>query len=420
MIELNLDKAFLNIDLASYQIKVNNIHKQLYNHVGLGSEYTYWLEYGNDITEDLLEEITGIANRIRRSADVFLVCGIGGSYLGAKAAIEMCKGLYNNDIEIIYVGNCLSSNYLVDILEYIKDKSIYLNVISKSGNTIETSISFRILKEYMKERYDDYNERIIVTTSCNEGLLRDECKKNDYLNFVVPEGIGGRYSAITPVGLFPMAVAGLDIYKIVKGYKNAQNTYSSSIIEDNKAIQYAIARRILDKQGMQIELAITYEPCMATFLEWWKQLFAESEGKNNKGIFPACACFSADLHSIGQYIQDGKHMLFETIIDVKKSNKDIVIPYDNDNLDNLNYISNKNLSKINRIVEEATYKAHTQDGGVANIVISIDKIDEYNIGNLMYFFFIACSYSVYLLEENPFDQPGVEIYKNHMNNLLKK
>ncbi|MEG0823901.1 MAG: glucose-6-phosphate isomerase [Erysipelotrichaceae bacterium] len=420
MINFNIDKTKLNETYKDYQSDVTRIHNNLNNHTGIGHEYDGWLNF--TISDDEVEHIINTADRIKNSCDVFLICGIGGSYLGAKGAIDMINGLYNDlKPEIIPIGNTFSSNYIVQVLNHIKDKDVCVNVISKSGTTAETAVAFRLIKNFMHNKYSDNecSKRIIVSTDEHLGTLNVQAKEYGYEQFNIPNNLGGRYSMMSCVGLLPMAVASIDIKQFLKGYRMAQAAFSSDIIEENAAYQYAVVRRMLEKQGNEIELLVAYETQMAYFCEWWKQLFAESEGKNGKGIFPACANFSADLHSIGQFIQDGKHVLYETLLLVKKPTYDMEFPYDKNNLDEMNYVANKSLDYINKMTQRGTYTAHTQDANVFNIIIEIEDMSAYSIGYLIYFFFKAVAMSVYLIDENPFDQPGVEVYKHHMFELLK-
>lgn len=403
-------------EISKYRKELIVAHKNLHEKTGEGSDFLGWVNLKIDVTE--LEKIKVAANKIRKQSDLLIVIGIGGSYLGARAVIDALSHSFNPK-SVIFAGNNMSPDYLNDLLDYIKDKDISLNVISKSGTTIEPAITFKVLREYIEKKYGEAGakERIFVTTDKEKGVLKDLANKKGYETFVVPDDIGGRYSVFTAVGLLPIASAGINIDKLLSGVYNAEKKYEN--IENNDCYNYAIARNILYKKKKKIEILVNYEPKLHYVSEWWKQLFGESEGKNGKGLFPASVDNSTDLHSMGQYIQEGERSLFETVIDVKKSYRDFTIKCEKDSPDKLDYLNEKSLNEINHKAMEGTIIAHT-NGNVPNIIIEVDKIDEVNIGELLYFFEKACGISGYLLGVNPFNQPGVEAYKKEMFRLLGK
>ena len=422
MITLDLSKAKLAEDLGSYKEKVAEIHDMIRNKTGAGNDFLGWVELPENYDKEEVQLMKETAAKLREKVDVLLVCGIGGSYLGARAAIEAINGLYSDDkVEIIYVGNTFSSNYIHQVAKYIEDKDFAINVISKSGTTTETSISFRIFKEMCEKKYgkEGARERIVATTDREKGALKKLATDEGYVTFVVPDDIGGRYSVLTAVGLFPIAMAGIDIDEMLKGAKDAMVKYDDANIETNDAYRYGVARQLLNKAGYSAEMFVTYELQLNNVAEWWKQLYGESEGKDLKGIFPAGVEFTTDLHSMGQYIQQGRRNLFETVLNVAKSKTDIKIETDEDNLDGLNYLVGKTLDYVNKKAMEATIAAHV-DGDVPNILITMEKLDEENLGQLIYFFELACAMSGKLLGVNPFNQPGVEAYKKNMFTLLGK
>ena len=405
-----------------YQLDVSLYHEQLKNKTGYGNNYLGWHDWPVNFSYSELKDIQDTAEYIRNNCDVFIVCGIGGSYLGAKAAIEMINGLYNyNGPEIIFIGNTFSSNYIHQVLQYIKDKDIICNVISKSGTTTETALAFRIIRQFIEEKYKEKSkDRIFVTTDIEKGTLKQMSNIKGYKTFVIPDDIGGRFSVNTPVGLLPIAVAGIDIKSLMYGCKQAYKDFDNDNLEENQAYQYAVCRHIMDRKGKTAEMLISYEPQMAMFAEWWKQLFGESEGKSELGILPCSAIFSTDLHSMGQFIQDGKKCLFETLIKIENPTFDITFPEDKEDLDKMNYLSGKSINWINQMACEGTTKAHVETGKVPNLEITIPNMDAFSFGYLIYFFFKAIAISTYLNKENPFDQPGVEIYKKNMFKLLGK
>ena len=423
MITLDLSKAKLSEDLSSYQEKVNEIHDMIHNKTGAGNDFLGWVELPENYDKAEVALIKEKAAALQDKTDVLLVCGIGGSYLGARAAIEAINGLYpKNKVEIIYVGNTFSSNYIKQVADYIEDKDFAINVISKSGTTTETSIAFRIFKEMCEKKYgkDGARERIVATTDKAKGALKTLSTEEGYTTFVIPDDVGGRYSVLTPVGLFPIAMAGIDVDEMMKGAKDAMDKYSVSDLEKNDAYRYGVARQILHKAGYPAEMFVTYELQLSMVAEWWKQLYGESEGKEGKGILPTSATFSTDLHSLGQFIQEGSKVLYETIFQIKEPNSDMVIPSDPDNLDGLNYLAGKTVDYVNKKACEGTIDAHVNTGNVPNILITMDKMDAYGFGYMVYFFEMSCAMSVYLLGVNPFNQPGVEVYKANMFKLLGK
>ena len=388
-----------------------------------------WLNLPEKYDKKEFEKIEKAAKKIQSDSDVLIVIGIGGSYLGARAVIESLTNTFYNmqsketrkTPQILYVGNNLSPNYINDVIDYIADKDISINVISKSGTTTEPAIAFRIFREIMENKYSlkEAKKRIYVTTDARKGALKEMAKNEKYTTFVIPNDIGGRYSVLTAVGLLPIATAGIDIDSLMEGARLAQDRYNDENLKYNECYQYAVLRNLLYQKEKTTEILVTYEPKMHYFIEWWKQLFAESEGKEQKGIFPTGAEFTTDLHSIGQYIQEGRRNLFETVINIENSNTDIQLKLEEDDLDNLNYLEGKTLSYVNKKAMEGTIKAHT-DGDVPNIIINIDKLDANSMGQLIYFFELACAMSGEILGINPFNQPGVEKYKTNMFKLLGK
>lgn len=350
------------------------------------------------------------------------MCGIGGSYLGPRAGIEMVNGLYpENQIEVIYLGNTFSSTYLAQVMNYIKDKRVVVNVISKSGTTTETAIAFRILKQFMEKKYGaEAKDRIIATTDKARGTLKALADREGYETFVIPDNIGGRFSVITPVGLLPMAAAGLDLDAFMKGLADGTGEYGDPDLDKNPAYRYAVARRILQHQGYDVELFVQYEPQMQMVAEWWKQLFGESEGKDELGILPDSACFSTDLHSLGQFVQDGKKVLFESNLYVDEPAIDVLFPSDDKNEDNMNYLAGKSLDWVNKMAAQGTLMAHEETGGVPNIIFRMPGMTAYDFGNMCMFFFKAIAMTTLMNGSNPFNQPGVEVYKKNMFKLLGK
>ena len=423
MISINLSNAKLNEDLSAYQEQVSKAHKWLEEGGGLGDDFIGWVNWPVNYDKEEFKRILALQEKLKGKFDVLLVCGIGGSYLGARAANEMIRGLYPTEgPEVIFVGNTFSTTYISQVLEHIKGKDVVLNVISKSGTTTETSVSFRIFKQYIEEKYGkkEAAERIIATTDAHKGTLKELADKEGYEEFVVPDDIGGRFSVSTAVGLVPLALAGVDIKELMRGSLDAMKAYSSEKIEENDAYKYGVARRILDNMGYKAEMFVTYHLQLTMVAEWWKQLFGESEGKDGVGILPCAGCFSTDLHSMGQFIQQGKKVLFETLMLIDNMPMDLTFPGDAENLDNMNYLEGKKLSWINEQAQKGTLQAHVETGNVPNIEIHLKDNSAYSFGYMIYFFFRACGISCYLAGINPFNQPGVEVYKKNMFKLLGK
>lgn len=410
-------------EIDTYSEKVKRIHKELNKSVDDKNNFTGWIDWPINYDKKEYDKIKKIANKIKSDSDVLVVIGIGGSYLGARAIIEALSNKYdrNGNPEIIYVGNNLNPNYINEIIDYISNKDISINVISKSGKTTEPAIAFRIFRNLLEDKYgvNEARKRIFVTTTKRKGALYKIAMQEKYVKLSIPENIGGRYSVLTAVGLLPIAVAGINIDNIMAGAKIGAEIYNNDNLKKNDCYKYAVIRKIMYQNEKNIELLASYEPKLVYFSEWWKQLFGESEGKNHKGIFPSSVVYTTDLHSLGQYVQEGRRNLFETVINIENPNSDIVIGYDDENLDELNYIAGKKLSYVNKKALEATVLAHV-DGDVPNIIFNIDYLDEITIGQMIYFFEKACAISGMLLEVNPFDQPGVEKYKMNMYDLLGK
>ncbi|NYF23640.1 glucose-6-phosphate isomerase [Sporosarcina sp. JAI121] len=410
-------------DKSFYKVAVQNAHSNMHAGKSIGSEYLGWLKLPLDEQEILIDSIQDMASEVRNCSSILIVIGVGGSYLGTKAIHEALKSYFGDDStypEIIYAGQNMSGAYLKQLLRYIDGKEVFINVISKSGTTTEPAIAFRVLRSYMEDRYGgEANGRIVVTTDSEKGALKELAKEKGYRSFVIPNDIGGRYSVLTAVGIFPLAVAGVDIRALLSGAKQAAFDLLGEDLELNPAYRYAVARQILYAKGYTIELLASFEPSLQYFHEWWKQLFGESEGKGKKGIFPASVSFPTDLHSVGQYIQDGRRFLFETLLHFEDVGDDQHIPYDPEDRDGLNYLVDKSLNEINTISKEGTAMAHSE-GGVPVLKIELAKLDEFHIGYLIYFFMKSCAMSAYLSGVNPFDQPGVESYKNKMFELLGK
>ena len=423
MIKLALNHEINEEVIRSYQDKVERINKMIDERTGAGNDFLGWVDWPVNYDKEEVERIKKDAKYVRDNFDILVVCGIGGSYLGARAALEALNGLKSDDkLEVIFMGQTFSPNYVAQVLKYLKGKRFAINVISKSGTTTETSISFRLLKELLEKQIGKEASRkaIYATTDKARGALKTLCNQEGYATYVLPDDIGGRYSVLTAVGLFPLAAAGIDIDAMLLGAKEAREAYDSTNLEKNLCYRYAVSRDYMLRHGKPVEMYVTYEPQMSQISEWLKQLFGESEGKEKKGLFPASATFSTDLHSLGQFIQDGTPLLFETILNVVNPKQDIKIPHDNEDLDGLNYLEGKDLAFVNQKAFEGTLKAHVEDGHVPCNVIYIDKLDERTLGHLFYFFMRACAMSAYLLDINPFNQPGVEIYKKNMFHLLGK
>ena len=429
-IKLNLKNTGIpQKSIMEYKEQVENIHKELHKKANDEKDFVGWLELPTKYDKKEFLRIKKAAKKIKKESDILVVIGIGGSYLGARAVIEALTNTFNNMLtdkqrkypQILYVGNNLSPNYINELIEYIGEKDFSVNVISKSGTTTEPAIAFRIFREILENKYgiDEARSRIYVTTDKERGALKTLADNEGYEKFVIPDNVGGRYSVLTAVGLLPIATAGIDIDKLMQGAQNAQERYDDPNLKYNECYKYAVTRNILYKLYKNTEILVNYEPKMHYFTEWWKQLFGESEGKDQKGIFPAGVDFTTDLHSMGQYIQEGRRNLFETVISIENPKSDITINKDEDNLDGLNYLAGKTLDYVNKKAVEGTVKAHVT-GDVPNIMLTIEDLDEENIGELIYFFEKACAMSGMILGVNPFNQPGVEEYKKNMFKLLKK
>ena len=409
------DTIFPQVELA---------HQQLESRSGAGNDFLGWLDLPVNYDKEEFARIKEAAKKIREDSDVLLVAGIGGSYLGARAVVEAVKGLYHNDTEdglkIYFCGNTISPTYLNDIIKVTKGKRFSINVISKSGTTTETALAFRVLRKLLEDSVgpEEANKRIYATTDRAKGTLKQLADAQGWPTFVVPDDVGGRYSVLTAVGLLPIACAGIDIDALMKGAADAREAYSVCS-KDNDAYRYAMTRNILYRKGKVVESLAAFEPDFTMMNEWYKQLFGESEGKDQKGLMPTSCIFSTDLHSMGQFLQDGSRTMFETYVDIKNTREDFYIEPLEGNFDGLNFLADQNMSVVNRKAMEGTILAHN-DGGVPIGVIEVDSLDAYNVGYLIYFFWKACAVSGYLLSVNPFDQPGVESYKKNMFALLGK
>lgn len=420
---------FLGEDpLHSFSNALTTAHSQLINRNGKGNDFLGWLDLPINTTEQELTPILACAQQLRQQSEVVVVIGIGGSYLGARAVIDALQNpfstldIHNKDPKIVYAGNSLSENYHANLLSLLDQKEYSLIVISKSGTTTEPAIAFRILQQHCEKKYGKLHakKRIIAITDSQKGALKQLADQEGYTQFTIPNNVGGRYSVLTPVGLLPIAVAGFDIHSLLKGAQQiGQKLMASSDYKQNLALQYAGLRYALYQKGKKNEILVSYEPSLLFFIEWFKQLFGESEGKEGKGIFPTGAIFSTDLHSLGQYIQEGERHIFETVISIEEANQTIKIPFSENDIDQINYLTDKTLQEINLTAEIGTRAAHV-DGGVPNMRISIPRIDEENLGSLIFFFEFSCAIGGYLLQINPFNQPGVEAYKKNMFHLLKK
>ena len=423
MLKVDLSHTGIENELKDYSEKVKEIHKMIHEKTGAGNDFLGWVDWPKDYDYEEVANIVEASKRINEECDTLVVCGIGGSYLGAASAIEMLNGLFaDSKVKIIFLGNTFSSTYTAQVLKYLEDKEFAINVISKSGTTTETSIAFRLVKELAIKKYgkEKANKRIYATTDKARGALKNESNIEGYKTFVIPDDIGGRYSVLTAVGLLPIAVSGQDIREILAGAAQARLDFENPSLNDNEAYKYAVARYILNKKGYPVEMFVTYEPHFQKLGEWWKQLFGESEGKEGKGLLPDSVTYSTDLHSLGQFVQEGTKVLFETNFLVNEPQLDLEIPSDETNLDGLNYLAGKKMSFVNEKAFLGTLAAHEEDGQVPNIVITMDAMNAYNYGYLVYFFEKACAMSAYLLGINPFNQPGVEIYKKNMFKLLGK
>ena len=432
MLNLKLNLKNTGIEqkaIMKYKEKVEQIHQELHKRANDETDFVGWIDLPTKYDKKEFKRIKEAAARIQEDSEVLIVIGIGGSYLGARAVIESLTSTFDNMLteekrkhpQILYVGNNLSPNYINDLIELLGTKDFSVNVISKSGTTTEPAIAFRIFREMLENRYgiEEARSRIYVTTDKERGALKTLANSEGYETFVIPDNVGGRYSVLTPVGLLPIAVAGINIDKLMEGARTAQQKYEDSNLKYNACYQYAVVRNILYKLYKNTEILVNYEPKMHYFTEWWKQLYGESEGKEQLGIFPAGVDFTTDLHSMGQYIQEGRRNLFETVIRIEKSESDITIQEEEDNLDGLNYLAGKGLDYVNKKAMEGTIAAHVS-GDVPNIVIELPVLTEETVGHLIYFFEKACAMSGMILGVNPFNQPGVEKYKKNMFKLLEK
>ena len=428
---IKLVDKFLNGFVSENEVKnmqpaADSAFSLLEKRNGPGSDFLGWVDLPVNYDKDEFFRIKIAAEKIKKSCDILVVIGIGGSYLGARAAIEFVKSPLYNDLakdtpKIYFAGNNISTTALSELISICEGKDICVNVISKSGTTTEPAVAFRVFKSILVEKYGEEGakDRIFVTTDKCRGTLKQFSDAAGYETFVVPDDVGGRYSVLTAVGLLPIAAAGIDIDAMMSGAAAARSAYSVSDVEKNDAVKYAVIRNILSRKGKSTEILVGYEPYMLMLNEWWKQLYGESEGKDNRGIFPASVVFSTDLHSLGQYIQEGQRNLFETVINVKEPGAEFIIPDDPANVDGLNFISGKKLDYVNKTAMLATLIAHN-DGGVPNILLEVEDRSAYSFGYIVYFFELACAISGYMLGVNPFDQPGVEAYKKNMFALLGK
>ncbi|MBF7094993.1 glucose-6-phosphate isomerase [Streptococcus sp. HF-1907] len=424
-----LDQFVVPHELDYLQVQVSAADKMLREGTGPGSDFLGWVNLPEDYDKEEFARILKAAEKIKSDSEVLVVIGIGGSYLGAKAAIDFLNNHFANlqtaeerkAPQILYAGNSISSTYLADLVEYVQDKEFSVNVISKSGTTTEPAIAFRVFKELLIKKYgqEEANKRIYATTDKVKGAVKVEADANGWETFVVPDNVGGRFSVLTPVGLLPIAASGADITKLMEGANAARKELTSDKISENIAYQYAAVRNVLYRKGYVTEILANYEPSLQYFGEWWKQLAGESEGKDQKGIYPTSANFSTDLHSLGQYIQEGNRNLFETVVRVDKPRKNVVIPELSEDLDGLGYLQGKDVDFVNKKATDGVLLAHT-DGGVPNMFVTLPEQDAFTLGYVIYFFELAIGLSGYLNAVNPFDQPGVEAYKKNMFALLGK
>ena len=426
-VELQHVTSFLKENqLDTYKKKVSDTFKTIYSRTGAGNDFLGWVSLPSSITADFIKDVKQKAEELRKKSEVFVVVGIGGSYLGARAVIEALSDHFAQLVDtgspkIIYAGHNMSEDYMSDLIKLLDKKDYSMTVISKSGTTTEPAVAFRILKNHIEKKYgkEEARTRIVAITDKAKGALKVLSDSEGYKTYVVPDDVGGRYSVLTPVGLLPIAVAGVDIEQLVKGAQLMEKYCLDNQNDTNEAAKYAVARQALYHNGKATEILVNYEPRLCYFSEWWKQLYGESEGKDGKGIFPASVTFTTDLHSMGQYIQEGVRNLMETVISVENPANEVRIPQDAANLDQMNYIAGRRLNEVNQTAEKATILAHV-DGGVPNIRIAVPRIDSGVLGQLIYFFEMGCALSGYMLEVNPFNQPGVEAYKKNMFALLGK
>lgn len=408
------------------------VHNQeaLLHKTGKGNDFLGWLNLPDEIDKDLLESIENDVRYISRLVDIYVVIGIGGSYLGARAVIEALQNNFASLLSrdhrgkplIIYAGNNLSEDYLADLLKILDQRDYALTIISKSGTTTEPAVAFRILRRHLEDKYgrEEARKRIIAITDESKGALKKLATAEGYKTYVVPDNVGGRYSVLTPVGLLPIAVAGFDIKQLIAGAKAMKEVVTNArTLDDNPAFRYVAARNALYRAGKPVEVMVNYQPSLVYITEWWKQLFGESEGKQNRGIFPAGVSYTTDLHSMGQYVQEGLRIIFETVLTIEQPQKILKVPVEEDDADGLNFVADKRLHLVNKEAERGTFLAHV-DGGVPNILISLPQVNEFTLGQLLYFYEFACALSGYTIDVNPFDQPGVEAYKKNMFALLGK
>lgn len=431
-LKLNLN----NLEGTVTEDQINNLksmvvaaHETLHSKSGAGSDFLGWVDLPSNYDKEEFNRVKTAASKIQKNSDILIVIGIGGSYLGARAVIEAARGNFFNDLnkenrktpQVYFVGNNISSTYISQLLSIIEGKDFSINVISKSGTTTEPAIAFRIFKEVIENRYgkEEAKDRIYITTDRARGALKKLADIEGYETFVIPDDVGGRFSVLTPVGLLPIAVAGIDIEELMSGAEMGRIAYGNEDIDKNISYKYAAVRHLLYERGKTTEILVNYEPALQYFGEWYKQLFGESHGKDGKGIFPSAVNFSTDLHSMGQYIQDGMRNIFETVINVESPVESIEIEYNEEDMDGLNFVAGKTIDFVNKKAMEGTILAH-REGGVPNIVLSVPKLDAKSIGELIYFFEMSCAIGGYLIGINPFDQPGVEAYKKNMFALLGK
>ena len=423
MIKVDVSNVISEQEIKKYQASVSKINKMIDEKTGLGNDYVGWVDWPVNYDKEELERLLGDAKYVRDNFEVLVVCGIGGSYLGARCALDALKGIKSDDkLEVIFMGQTFSPNYTKQVLNYLENKNFAINVISKSGTTTETSIAFRLLKDLLERKVGKEKARkaIYAVTDKEKGALKTLCNNEGYSTYVLPSDIGGRYSVLTPVGLFSLAAAGVDVKAMLNGAAKARKEFDNDDLANNNCYRYAVSRDYMLHHGKSVEMFVTYEPQMSQLSEWLKQLFGESEGKEKKGLLPGSVTFTTDLHSLGQFIQDGSPVLFETVINILNPELDVKIPHDDLDLDGLNYLEGKTLSFVNQMAFQGTLKAHEEEGGVPCNVITIDRLDAETLGYLFYFFMRSCAMSAYLLEINPFNQPGVEIYKKNMFHLLGK
>ncbi len=418
----NTLKFITEEEILNSEEKALKARKTLLEATGAGNDFLGWVNYPNTYDKEEFERIIKAAKKIRENSEVLVVIGIGGSYLGAKAIIEALNPYFKKekDLEIIFAGHNLSSTYASELLAYLENKDFSINVISKSGTTTEPAIAFRLFKELLEKKYGkDAANRIYATTDKARGALRTLANSEGYETFIVPDDVGGRYSWFTAVGLLPVAASNIDIVALMQGAKDAYNDASTKAYKENSCLQYAAVRNILYNKEKLVEVLVSFEPKLSFIAEWWKQLYGESEGKDNKGLFPASLTYSTDLHSMGQFIQDGTRIMFETVLNIKNPEQNIILQKAEQDLDGLNYLAGTDADSVAKRAMEGTILAHV-DGGVPNLVLNMDKLDAYQMGYLLYFFMFACGVSGYILDVNPFNQPGVEDYKKNMFALLGK